>query len=86
MISKSFPGGHFFSIRQPGRHIQFANGMLLEDDRVLITYGETDSAARLASFSAERFKRAAFPRSKCAQPMSIDCLIASRRGEKRRNP
>jgi hypothetical protein len=61
--SKSFPGGHFFSIRQPGRHIQFANGMLLEDDRVLITYGETDSAARLASFSAERFKRAAFPRA-----------------------
>ncbi len=58
---KSFPGGMFFSIQQPTQHIQFANGMLLEDDRVLITYGETDSAARLASFSTERFKRLAFP-------------------------
>jgi hypothetical protein len=59
----SFAGGPFYSIRQPGKHIQFANGMLLEDDRVLIAYGETDSAARLASFPAERFKRVAFPRA-----------------------
>jgi hypothetical protein len=59
----SFRGGQFFSIRQPGKHIQFANGMLLDDDRVLITYGETDSAARLACFSTERFRRLAFPRA-----------------------
>lgn len=58
-----FSGGMFFSIRQPSTHIQFANGMLLEEDKVLITYGETDSAARLACFSTERFKQLAFPRA-----------------------
>jgi hypothetical protein len=56
-----FAAGPFFSIGPLGRNFRFANGMLVDDDRILITYGETDSAARLACFSAGRFKRLAFP-------------------------
>jgi len=52
--------GPFFSIGRPT--VQFANGMLLDEDRVLITYGEMDATAQLACFSRERFERKVFPR------------------------
>ena len=51
--------GPFFSIGHPT--IQFANGMLREEKRILITYGEMDSAARLACIARGRFERAVFP-------------------------
>ena len=56
---RSFAAGPFFSIGQPT--VQFANGMILNDDMVLITYGEMDATARLAGFSRSRFERAVFP-------------------------
>ena len=51
--------GPFFSIGQPT--IKFVNGLVLDDDRVLIGYGELDANSRLACFSRRRFERAVFP-------------------------
>lgn len=56
---ENFAAGPFFSIGQPT--VQFANGMVLDEDRVLITYGEMDATARLACFSRGYFERAVFP-------------------------
>lgn len=53
--------GPFFSIGRPT--IQFANGMLLDRDRAVISYGEMDATARLGCFSTSWFERAAFPAS-----------------------
>ena len=57
----SVAAGPFFSIGSAT--IQFANGMLLDEDRIMITYGEMDATARLACFSRRRFERAVFPRA-----------------------
>ncbi len=57
----SVAAGPLCSIGPPT--IQFANGMLLEKDRIMITYGEMDATVRLACFSRRRFERAVFPRA-----------------------
>jgi hypothetical protein len=56
---RSLTAGPFFSIGHPT--VQFANGLLMDGDRVLISYGEMDATASVGCFSRDRFEQDVFP-------------------------